>query len=436
MPFCINCGAHNLDDAVYCLACGNILYRPPEKLVPTKAGFWRAFRLPLLITLIGILAVFAMVFSSQRPAGKEPNNLKAQNPPAYQAAKTAPLDEAVLMIIGLNSKGSPVSQGSGFIINSGGLAGSNFHVFRGVTQAFARCCGGRKFEIESVEGADLEKDLVVFQLHEIESRERPSHLPHVTFAPTKDLAVGQRIIAVGSPQGLENTVSDGILSAVREYDSVRYLQITAPISPGSSGGPVLDSEGHMIGVTTFQFERGQNLNFAIAADYIQPLLDQHFQVSMKEFQMTVRRVQHQTTKTAASEISKQVSGAGEPTVNGVFNGVVHNQTGDVSAQFGIVVSEEQGILTGCMGVRQPLFGSGALDGFVLDSDITFVVSSAIGKITFQGKKRNAAVNGTYTVEGLDGTEQHGTFALQRTSKKGLDEGFDASTCPTDAEMNN
>ena len=78
---------------------------------------------------------------------------------------------------------------------------------------------------------------------------------------------------------------------MREYDSVRYLQITAPLSPGSSGGPVFNSDGQMIGIATFQFERGQNLNFAVAADYVIPLIDQHFQVSLREFQTIVRQAQ-------------------------------------------------------------------------------------------------------------------------------------------------
>jgi hypothetical protein len=77
------------------------------------------------------------------------------------------------MIVGLNPKGQPASQVSGFIINSDGLAGSNFHVFHGVTQAFAECCGGLKFEIHSIEGGDADKDLVVFQLYELESRRTP-----------------------------------------------------------------------------------------------------------------------------------------------------------------------------------------------------------------------------------------------------------------------
>ena len=77
-------------------------------------------------------------------------------------------------------------------------------------------------------------------------------------------SVAERILVVGSPMGLEQTVNEGIVSAVREVPSVgKILQISAPISPGSSGSPVINMKGEVIGVATFQLIEGQNLNFAI-----------------------------------------------------------------------------------------------------------------------------------------------------------------------------
>lgn len=403
-----------------------------------KVVDWRRVRVPLMVFLLALLVV-AIGISLKQAGNTEQDSISATKPPIEHSQKATQLDEAVPTIVGIDAKGSPASQGSGFILSADGLAGSNYHVFRSVVRAFAECCKGRKFEIRSVEGADLEKDLVVFQLYDVDRIDKPQNLPHVVFAPSKDLKVGQRVIAVGSPQGLENTVSDGILSAIRESDSVRYLQITAPISPGSSGGPVLDSDGHIIGVATFQFEKGQNLNFAVAADYIQPLLGQHFQVSIKEFQVLVHRAQRPdrgTTTSSPAEVPRQNSMADETSLTGEFGGIVHNQTSDVSAEFGLLVRDEQGVLTGCMGVQQPLFGSGPFEGFILDSDATFVVTSAIGKITFHGKRKNTAVTGTYLVEHPDGDQERGTFTLQRASTKGPPEGFSPSTCPTDAELHN
>jgi len=90
-------------------------------------------------------------------------------------------------------------------------------------------------------------------------------LPLALTAP----AVGEQVIVIGAPEGLTNTVSDGIVSAVRQLETRRLLQITAPISPGSSGGPVLNARGEVVGVSVSILREGQNLNFAVpAADVI------------------------------------------------------------------------------------------------------------------------------------------------------------------------
>lgn len=84
--------------------------------------------------------------------------------------------------------------------------------------------------------------------------------------------VGDSVFAVGNPQGLEGTFSQGIISSIRQIGTETLLQLTAPISPGSSGGPVLNSQGEVIGVSVATFRGGQNLNFAIPAKYLRELL--------------------------------------------------------------------------------------------------------------------------------------------------------------------
>ena len=76
------------------------------------------------------------------------------------------------------------------------------------------------------------------------------------------------MFAIGSPQGLELTISDGIVSGMRDLPQGRVIQTTAPISPGSSGGPLFDAYGRLVGIMTFQHRSGQNLNFAVPADWI------------------------------------------------------------------------------------------------------------------------------------------------------------------------
>ena len=83
------------------------------------------------------------------------------------------------------------------------------------------------------------------------------------------MQVGQKVYAIGSPQGLDLTLSDGMVSSLREGEDGTFIQTTAPISPGSSGGGLFNERGVLVGIVTFQMRSGQNLNFAIPADWIE-----------------------------------------------------------------------------------------------------------------------------------------------------------------------
>ena len=224
MAFCINCGVQNPEGAVFCGSCGQPIFREPRVAPTNKVPKVRAQRVILaVLSVVFITAV--LTYSIKRAVGTSPS----PPPSAPVTQKSTPIDEAVLTIVGMDRKGSPVVQGSGFILTADGLGGTNYHVLKGTSTALAECCNGRDFEIRGIEGADLVRDLVVFQLYERGATTKPQDLPHVTLGSSKDAVVGERVIAIGSPQGLENTVSDGIVSAIREDESIRYLQITAPI---------------------------------------------------------------------------------------------------------------------------------------------------------------------------------------------------------------
>lgn len=433
MAFCIHCGVSNADDANFCLACGQPLFRGSAKEAAKKHRNKGRLWALAVISFVLVLALATVLYYSLR---SDTTTVPA-SATSSTASKPAPIDEAVLTIVGVDRKGSPIVQGSGFILTADGLGGTNYHVLKGTTAAIAECCNGREFDIRAVEGADFVRDLVVFQMYERGATTKPNNLPHVTIGSSKDAVVGERILAIGSPQGLENTVSDGIISAIREDESIRYLQITAPISHGSSGGPVLAPDGKMIGVATAQFEEGQNLNFAVAAEYLQPLLDEHYEVSLREFRSIVgspQRDEHAVANSQSATSEQTEEQAPIPPLTGTFGGVVHNQSVDLSAEFGIVIRNDGGALTGCMYVQQPLFGSGPLGGTATDSTVRFVVTSAIGKITFAGQRNHDEVSGWYTVEGAAPPNQVGTFTLQKTDRKGISANFDTANCPTDAEV--
>ncbi|MDB5346800.1 MAG: peptidase and chymotrypsin/Hap [Schlesneria sp.] len=155
--------------------------------------------------------------------------------------------------------------GSGFVIKADGTVVTNFHVIDGATKAVATFANGKTAEVTSVLFADPDRDLAIIKLADSKS------LP--TLALAKQLPrKGEATIAFGSPNGLSFTASEGIVSAIRRPEKVghepkdgTWIQTSAPISPGSSGGPLLNRKGEVIGVNTLIVTSGQNLNFAVSA---------------------------------------------------------------------------------------------------------------------------------------------------------------------------
>jgi hypothetical protein len=183
---------------------------------------------------------------------------------AQEVAKKA-FGSTVLLVME-DANGQPLSLGSGFLVRDGAIA-SNLHVVEGGTRGYAKLVGQKtKYDIEGVTAVDPERDLVVLKISAVGS-------PVLPLGNSDGVQVGESVYAVGNPQGLEGTFSQGIVSSIREVGTDKLLQITAPISPGSSGGPVLNSKGEVIGVSVATFRGGQNLNFAIPSAYLKALLE-------------------------------------------------------------------------------------------------------------------------------------------------------------------
>lgn len=171
----------------------------------------------------------------------------------------------VLLVIE-DANGQTISLGSGFFVREGEIA-SNLHVVEGAARGYARLIGqSQRHEITGITAIDQERDLVLLGI-------ATSPAPALSLGDSDTVEVGEAVYAVGNPRGLEGTFSQGIVSAVREIGKNRLLQITAPISPGSSGGPVLNTSGMVIGVSVATYRGGQNLNFAIPVNYLAALLE-------------------------------------------------------------------------------------------------------------------------------------------------------------------
>lgn len=148
--------------------------------------------------------------------------------------------------------------GSGLVLSGDGLIVTNAHVIAGGTSGTVRLESGEEYEISGVREFDPRLDIAIISIPGFGLRE-------AQLGNSDSLVVGQRLLAIGAPLGLEWTVSDGILSAVRIEDGVRRLQISVPVSPGSSGGPVISEDGRVIGLVVSGVVGGsaQNLNFAV-----------------------------------------------------------------------------------------------------------------------------------------------------------------------------
>ena len=149
-------------------------------------------------------------------------------------------------------------QASGVVVDSGTVI-TNCHVTKGSTNVTVKA--GAQVLAATVAVADESLDLCSLNVPRLDA-------PVATLGTAAGLRTGQRVYAIGAPMGLELTISEGIVSALREVDLGKVIQTTAPVSPGSSGGGLFTADGQLVGIVTFQHKFGQNLNFALPAEWI------------------------------------------------------------------------------------------------------------------------------------------------------------------------
>jgi S1-C subfamily serine protease len=150
--------------------------------------------------------------------------------------------------------------GSAFIVRDNGIAVTAFHVVRHAVSVVAKFNTGEEFEVAGFVDKDDVRDVALIKIKAFGIEPLP--------LKSGDPAIGSHIYVIGSPRGLDFTVSDGILSQIHIESGIKYLQFTCPISAGSSGSPLIDSQGDVVGVVTGQIKEGQNLNFAIPSQYV------------------------------------------------------------------------------------------------------------------------------------------------------------------------
>ncbi len=173
--------------------------------------------------------------------------------------------QAVVIVEALDARGLVAGQGSGFIVTPTGAVVTNLHVIQGAAQARVKLPNGDVYKTESLVDFDDTKDLAVLKI-------KGFKLPAVTLGDSDKTETGENIVVISSPEGLTNSLSTGVVSGMRRLDNLRVFQITAPISEGSSGGALFDSNGAVIGIVTYVLRAGQNINFAVPINYVRGMI--------------------------------------------------------------------------------------------------------------------------------------------------------------------
>jgi regulator of sirC expression with transglutaminase-like and TPR domain len=215
---------------------------------------------------------------------------------------------SIVVITQLARDGSVEGVGSGFVVSRNGLIATSLHVIGEGRPIEIRFANGDKFSPTEIYASDRKLDLAVVRIG-------VSNLPPLKLGELADVKQGASVVAMGNPRGLAYSVVQGVVSAFREFENGRMIQLAIPIEPGNSGGPLLDASGKVIGILDMKSAVTENLGFATPVDALKTLLDKPNPVPINRW-VTLGALDPHKWKTAygahwtrrAGEI--RVSGAG------------------------------------------------------------------------------------------------------------------------------
>jgi hypothetical protein len=221
-----------------------------------------------------LAAAAALAFAACKPA--------APPPPPPPPAPIAPISLTPAQIAALATPSvvlirSPTGLGTGFIVRKDGWIATNLHVIVGARELTVATPDHHEYPVTEVIGVDAARDLALLKVD-------AANLGVLSLGDSDAVRAGDSVVAIGHPLGLEDTVSNGLVSAVRVIDpALTVLQISAPIAPGSSGGPLFNDKGEVIGVARAYSKEGQNLNFGVPVRYLKALLAEPHPVPLAAF---------------------------------------------------------------------------------------------------------------------------------------------------------
>ena len=292
--------------------------------------------------------------------------------------------DSVVVLENYNDQGQKTSQGSGFISSTDGVMLTNYHVVRGASLMVARSHDQSIHDVEYVIRYDMQHDIAALKM-------RSGGLPSVNLGDSTTVKTGDHVTVLGAPLGLESTLSDGMISAVRDAGSFRIFQTSAPISHGSSGGPLFDDYGNVIALAVATIEAGENLNFAVPIDSAKTLLKAEDQISFAE--LLSRTAVHQPILTSTVSLPPQVVPLefAVPQQGGVLAGSF-SIAGGLGNDLGVSVVAANGAVVWGGGVIQ---NSGNLNVPLRGGRYRLVLNNKMGPFWISSKTLTAATELSY-----------------------------------------
>ena len=232
-------------------------------------------------TLAAALLVTAGLQAEEPATNGEPTDATIVEQPAAPPSKqieqlTAAIRKSVVVVTFTGRDGRHQGLGSGFVVSPDGLIATNHHVISEARPIAVTFADGQRFDVTAVHASDRVLDLAVLKID-------AHDLAPLRLGDSEKLKQGQAVLALGNPHGLTHSVVTGVVSSVRQIDNRPMIQLAMPIEPGNSGGPLVDLDGHVVGVVTMKSLVTPNLGFALTSGALKPLLEKPNPIPMSRW---------------------------------------------------------------------------------------------------------------------------------------------------------
>lgn len=243
------------------------------------------------------LALIPVLMALSCMAQLPKRNTTQAKPPLTTAQIAKRVSPSVVVIQGKTDEGEVL--GSGFILSNDGKIVTNLHVIREMNSTTVQLANCDSFNSVSVLATDEKRDLALIQVGGF-------NLPILELGDSDTVTIGEPVVIVGSPKGLEGTVTAGILSSIRDSgEGLKVLQTDAAVNPGNSGGPLVNNKGEAIGVVSFKLRSTEGLNFAIPINYVRGLYNsRHEPMTLAEMRASLGETSRATEESSGPSLKE------------------------------------------------------------------------------------------------------------------------------------